>query len=565
VARPLGPGANLGRYELQALIARGRLADVWLAAFHGAKGFSKQVVLKTLHPADRGLVVAVASRARAAARLNHHRIAQVLDLGEVDGRFFIAIEHVPGLDLGRLLRECHERDRPIPRWFALQVAADICEGLHHAHQLQDERGRPIGIAHGGLSPANVMVTSHGIVKVLDFGIAGGQEGFLAPEGDTIDPRCDIFALGVILSELLTAAPGGSIPPPLEGLLVRAVAPDPRLRQRSAEQLRRDLLGYLTRMDTPHPPRDVGAFVGALVEEPRAPPGRLTRWVNKLLGREEERTAPITPPTSSDAGAGYELVVRTSESAAQPGRVIRGEIQLRDLIHRGVAGAQVRLQATTQGRLFDEVLGETDDAGALDFAVDPPPAWSPTLQLDATARLPSGELKEARATVVMAPSEAMVARRVRREGTPTPPTRPEVPRRAAPRPRTQPDPHRATREETSDVIPLPRSTGRTKTITGDSTPTVWDQPAPWRQESGTPSAEHDGDALRLTPPGPTPEEGEPPTTAAEHLDRGMTLLQRGDRDGALSHFRIAATLAPRDPLIQANLKRLRRIMQLSDTT
>jgi hypothetical protein len=95
--------------------------------------------------------------------------------------------------------------------------------------------------------------------------------------------------------------------------------------------------------------------------------------------------------------------------------------------------------------------------------------------------------------------------------------------------------------------------------------VWDQPAPWRQESGTPSAEHDGDALRLTPPGPTPEEGEPPTTAAEHLDRGMTLLQRGDRDGALSHFRIAATLAPRDPLIQANLKRLRRIMQLSDTT
>ena len=149
-----------------------------------------------------------------AARLHHPKVVRVFDVDDVEGRPYIAMEYVPGADLGQL-RDLIAPERLSPS-AVMRIAADVCDALAYIHGAADERGRPLGVVHGDLTPSNIMVSTRGEAKVIDFSVASSQErrsgdravrgtyAYMSPEqarGQPIDARTDLFALGVVLWEL----------------------------------------------------------------------------------------------------------------------------------------------------------------------------------------------------------------------------------------------------------------------------------------------------------------------------------------------------------------------------
>jgi len=205
-------------------IGGGGMAELYLARLDGPNRFVKPVALKLMHAhlVDTPEFVGMFMReARIAASLQHPQIVQVLDVGEADGEYFLALEYVHGLDLRRVLSE--RRGMPLPLGAALRIVIDIATGLHHAHSLCDGTGRPLGIVHRDVSPSNILVAFDGAVKLTDFGIARmteqthvtatgsikGKPGYMSPEQclqENVDGRSDVFALGVVLYELTTGRP-----------------------------------------------------------------------------------------------------------------------------------------------------------------------------------------------------------------------------------------------------------------------------------------------------------------------------------------------------------------------
>jgi len=178
-------------------------------------GFEKTFVIKCMLDSladDQEVQAMFIDEARLAARLAHPNIAQIYDFGVIDGTYYIAMEHIPGEDLRAIITRLRERNVKIPVPIALRITLDLCAGLEYAHSYT-EAGKPMGIIHRDISPANIMVSYHGTVKLLDFGIAKatsrisatrsgglkGKLGFLSPEqiSDTaIDARADVFCLGI---------------------------------------------------------------------------------------------------------------------------------------------------------------------------------------------------------------------------------------------------------------------------------------------------------------------------------------------------------------------------------
>lgn len=282
---------QFGRYVLVEKLAQGGMAEIFKAKSRGAHGFEKKLVIKRILPerADKGEFVDMfIAEAKTMMRLEHPKVVQVLDFGEVDGRYFIAMEYVRGVDCGQLLRTCAlNRCRPTPV-IAVHIIADVLDALHYAHNLTDENGRPLKIVHRDVSPSNVFISEHGEVKLSDFGIAtigteGGRKetgivrgkyGYLAPEvvtGGPVDHRADIFSAGIVLAELLMVQRlfysknyvdillqvrdakldrldryGKHIPPDLREILEYALARNPGLRYQTAAAFRNALHHYLFR-------------------------------------------------------------------------------------------------------------------------------------------------------------------------------------------------------------------------------------------------------------------------------------------------------------------------------
>jgi serine/threonine-protein kinase len=213
---------RVGKYELITRLATGGMAEIFLARLRGEAGFEKLVVLKLILPElaeDPEFVRMFLDEARLSARISHPNVCPVFDLGQADGRYFVAMEYLEGVPLMSVMRELSRARRLEPRLIAgLMVQA--CEGLHHAHELRDVEGQPIGVVHRDVSPSNLFVTVDGVVKVLDFGVAKalaaaqrsasgslkGHYAYMAPEqvqAQPLDRRADVFALGVLLFELAT--------------------------------------------------------------------------------------------------------------------------------------------------------------------------------------------------------------------------------------------------------------------------------------------------------------------------------------------------------------------------
>jgi serine/threonine-protein kinase len=225
--------------------------------------------------------------AKLCATLSHKNIVQVQDLGREEGRLYISMEYIEGLDLRELLKGCSQKKIPLPVEFSLFIVLETLRALDYAHRKRGEDGKPLGIVHRDVSPSNVLLSVEGEVKLCDFGIARalamgealpeeaiqGKAGYMSPEaarGDGVDARSDVFAAGIVLWELMAGQrlyrPGGGRPPTIEqareanipalpsrghpdeerlfSIVARALARDPAARYPTAQEMLTDLEGYV---------------------------------------------------------------------------------------------------------------------------------------------------------------------------------------------------------------------------------------------------------------------------------------------------------------------------------
>ncbi|WP_240357079.1 serine/threonine protein kinase [Myxococcus eversor] len=214
---------TFGRYELLRKIAIGGMGAVYLARQKGPVGFQKLLVVKRLLPhlsEDDEFIEMFLDEGRIAAHLNHPNIAQIYDLGDVDGQYFIAMEYVHGEAVGPLGLRAQQRKLSIPLALKCRIIADAAAGLDAAHNARSPSGRKLALIHRDVSPQNVLVGYNGGVKLIDFGVAKasgkfsqtvvgtikGKHAYMSPEqarGEPLDHRSDIFGLGTVFYELLT--------------------------------------------------------------------------------------------------------------------------------------------------------------------------------------------------------------------------------------------------------------------------------------------------------------------------------------------------------------------------
>ncbi len=300
----------LGRYELERRIAAGGMGEVHLARQAGPGGFSRKCVIKRMHAAvsrDPEFVRMFLAEARVTAHLSHPNIAQLYDFGQADGVYYLAIEYVPGASLHALNRTFRDSNRFVPTAASLKIIAEAARALEYAHTALDEDGKPLRLVHRDVSPGNVLVSTSGGVKLIDFGVAKvaaasvvtqngvvkGKIQYMAPEqvmGEPIDARTDLYSLGLVLYELLTgkrAFAGAQLPqivvavgrnqfpplpearpgltPGLYALAARALATRPADRFASAGQFADALDAELAAMRAEVPPAQIAALATEAVQ------------------------------------------------------------------------------------------------------------------------------------------------------------------------------------------------------------------------------------------------------------------------------------------------------------
>jgi serine/threonine-protein kinase len=220
VTKKLSAGLRLGPFVLEARIALGGMAEIWKAREERPHGL-RTVALKILQPyfEDESFRSMFQDEVRIALRLRHENILEVYDAYEIDGLSIQSMELLDGLDVRRLLQRLSKSERWFPVPLALYVGRCVARALSYAHMRRNEAGKPLEIVHRDVSPHNVMITSSGSVKVLDFGIARAAEritrtrtgvvkgkiSYMAPEqamAARVTPQTDIFATGIVLWEML---------------------------------------------------------------------------------------------------------------------------------------------------------------------------------------------------------------------------------------------------------------------------------------------------------------------------------------------------------------------------
>ena len=278
---------QFGPYLVYERLGIGGMATVHRALEQGAEGFERIVALKRLLPhlaEDASFIKSFVREAKLASILNHVNIVQIYELGRVGTEYFISMEYIDGRDLRRILRHARKVTGPPPINVTVGLMLQLCDALDYAHSKVDEDGSPLGLVHRDISPSNLIVTSAGHLKIIDFGIAKAQSSqlrthtgrvkgklaYMAPEAVSgsrdLDSRSDLWACGVILHELLTARPlfaskneyqtllkvqrgdieppstfNQACPPELDAIVARALAREMDQRCQNAGALREALM------------------------------------------------------------------------------------------------------------------------------------------------------------------------------------------------------------------------------------------------------------------------------------------------------------------------------------
>src|SRR5260221_12793524 len=221
---PRAAPKRLADFEVVRRLGAGGMAEVFLAKKRGAEGTYKLLVLKRILPAHDSspkFRTMFAEEAQLATRLNHPNIVQVYEFQDYgEEGLLLSMEYVEGPDLGKLMSAAKAKATRIPPWAAAYTISEVGKGIHYAHE-RKEGGTPLDTVHHDVSPQNILLSYQAPGKIADFGIATanlfrdevgiikGKFGYMSPEqarGEKVDRRSDIYALGVILHELLTARP-----------------------------------------------------------------------------------------------------------------------------------------------------------------------------------------------------------------------------------------------------------------------------------------------------------------------------------------------------------------------
>jgi len=345
VPMDLGVGRFVGSYRIERRLRGGGMAELFLArAPAGMLDVERAVVLKALPSAlasDAHWLSMFYDEARLAARLDHPNLVRVLDLLLEDGRPHIVMEYVDGRDLRHVLKRARALGVALPPGLACHIVAEVLAALAYVHSRRDASGRPLDLVHRDVSPANLMVTFAGGVKLIDFGIAKaaqqlrsemteagqfkGKCCYSAPEQvrcRAVDGRTDLFAVGIVLWELITGQRlfaretdleslrailnepvprlgmfATDVPEALEAIVARALSREPADRYASAEAMRADLEAVI---------RAEGWPAGSL---------ELERFMT-LLFADETRTEAACPPETlspSDSEGATQIEVRLPEA------------------------------------------------------------------------------------------------------------------------------------------------------------------------------------------------------------------------------------------------------------
>lgn len=299
-----------GKYELLERINIGGMAEI-LKARDTSRQDQGLIAVKRILPHltdDRQFVTMFLDESRVLAKLQHENVIRTLEVGEVSGTPFIALEYVWGQDARMLFHRGRRNEQPTPIPLACYIINQVCSALHYAHERTDERGDLLGIVHRDVSLQNVLLSYDGAVKLTDFGIAmsaqnrartevgvvKGKFGYMSPEqirGEPMDRRSDVFATGICLYELLTGerlfsgdsdyaavekVRSVSIEPPsrwnreipsaLEAIVMKALAKHPRDRFQTAAELRRALLAFTAESRNEGSAKELAAYMRMSFEE-----------------------------------------------------------------------------------------------------------------------------------------------------------------------------------------------------------------------------------------------------------------------------------------------------------
>ncbi|MBI5545605.1 MAG: serine/threonine protein kinase [Deltaproteobacteria bacterium] len=324
------------RYRTLRLLGAGGMGEVYLAAQEGPQGFRRIVALKRIRPAatdqQRLLVRHFLDEARLVAKLSHRNVVQIHELGDGPEGLFVAREFVRGPSIERLLGKLALSDARMPPALALDVAAQVADGLDYAFSARDEAGVPLRIVHRDVSSQNVLVSVTGDVKLIDFGVAKsshqqqvttspvvkGKIAYMSPEqsrAEPLDGRSDLFCLGIVLFEMLTGQHPFLCSDPLSTLKAIEAAQWPRLKDLAPELADCDpvLEKLLARSREERFASGAAASDAIALLRPKlpAPPSRLGPFVAGLFGAEfaelerqpEPGTfvpGPIAPPLEATA-------------------------------------------------------------------------------------------------------------------------------------------------------------------------------------------------------------------------------------------------------------------------
>lgn len=343
---------RLGRYRIIRPLSKGGMALVYEARRESLAGVAPRVAIKLILPnfANKDSFQELfINEARLGASMQHQNLVQIQDFDRDGDRFFLVMEYVEGITLRRIVALCAKHNIHIPMGVIAEVGRQTCDGLEYAHSAVDEQKRHLALVHRDIKPSNLILGSHGVVKVLDFGISKGRLmrerkgsvrgtwGYMAPEqarGDEVTPACDIFGLGAVLYEMASRRPlfyekppdeikrllmddhparmATQLDPsygPLIGVLVRALQRDPRARYVRAA--------------------DFGRSLSGLLPDPITARDEVTRFYEVIAALHEGRPVPRPGPRSTS---------NVSHSSLAPGATV--DSSLSPWMAAGIIGAFV---------------------------------------------------------------------------------------------------------------------------------------------------------------------------------------------------------------------------------
>jgi serine/threonine protein kinase len=384
-----------GKYILLNKVSLGATAAVYRAKIRGEAGFERLVTIKRILPqmaGDPDFVETFVREAKVCARLTHSNICPIYELGKVGESLYMASEWVAGKDLRAILARIPQTSgKAMPPLAAAFIASRLCDALDYAHSLKDAKGERLNLLHQDLSPANIVVSYEGAVKLLDFGLARAtgraqqtnvdalkqKLGYMSPEsvmGTPLDRRSDLFGVGVCLYEMVTGKRlfagtddiatlkllrTATVPPPsglredtpeeLEMIIMRALALDPEQRWPSAGEMAHALTTFIAAGDASYGTRNLAELMQSLFEQDRhAEQSKLNTLLHASQDANlmEQRRRFFASPTGAAAVARVEAARKAQSTRPPPPNGAFGGASNIPQSQRGAAASSSTDSSTT---------------------------------------------------------------------------------------------------------------------------------------------------------------------------------------------------------------------------